>query len=141
MADSDDIERAVQDWIASVAERGTTPPTRHVANPALPAPHEATAERIVTLVAIDNRDYPTMTEDQRTQRHDQHYLDQVLQSGEQPEEHLRAVTELRAIGHQLNEAGGISLMIAVAERANALAKTRILRRIEHIWDGIGDWRG
>jgi hypothetical protein len=111
------------------------------ANPPLPTGFESMAERVAELAVADHRAYLALTDEQRKQWHDRQYLDHLASRGEQPEEHLRAAVELRAIGHQLDKGGGINLMIAVAERADVLAGANILRHIETCWDGIGDWMG
>lgn len=131
-------QRARQLMVRGRAERIAA---KRAANPPLPARYESMAERIAELVAADKHAYRTMTDEQRKQWHDRQYLDHLAGSGEQPEEHLRAVVELRAIGHQLDKDGGIALMIAVAERADVLAGAGILHYIDICWDRIGNWMG
>jgi hypothetical protein len=124
----------VRSWAGRIAARRDT-------NPPLPAEYESKAERVAELAVADHRAYLTLTDEQREQWHDRQYLDRLARSGEQPEDHLRAVVELRVMGHQLDKVGGINLMISVAERADVLAGTKVLRHIETCWDGIGDWMG
>ncbi|MCR6481707.1 hypothetical protein M8542_02650 [Amycolatopsis sp. OK19-0408] len=124
----------VRSWAGRIA-------AKRDANPPLPTGLESAAQRVAELAVADHRAHLALTDKQRKQWHDRQYLDHLAGSGEQPEKHLRAVVELRAIGHQLDKGGGINLMIAVAERAEVLAGANILRDIEICWDGIGDWMG
>lgn len=52
--------------------------------------------------------------------------------------------EVERIGEDLDHAGGMPLMVEVAERANAICvaggRDPILRHIEHVWHGIGRWQ-
>lgn len=53
--------------------------------------------------------------------------------------------EVRAIGQQLHDAGGVPLMRAALHHAEALSRRQssvsILREVEVAWDGIGRWQG
>jgi hypothetical protein len=122
----------VRSWTGRIA-------AKRDANPPLPARYESMAERVAELAVADHRAHLTLTDEQRKQWRDRQYLDHFAGSGKQPEQHLQAVIELRAIGHQLDKDGGINLMISVAERADVLAGAKILRHLESCWDGIGDW--
>ena len=63
-----------------------------------------------------------------------------MASGQVPEEDwLRTLLLVRRMGTGLDETGGLALMVMVAERAQQVSTQRILRDIEHRWDGIGRW--
>jgi hypothetical protein len=71
---------------------------------------------------------------------DRRYLDSLVASGQVPEEDwLRTLVLVRRMGTGLDETGGLALMVMVAERAQQVSTQRILRDIEHRWDGIGRW--
>lgn len=112
---------------------------KHDANPPLPEPYETIAEQVAELAAVDHRLYGGMTPEQRKRWHDKSYLDRLRSSGEPPEECLRAIVELRAIGARLDADGGYELMVSVAERADVLGGTTILGHIEVCWNWIGRW--
>lgn len=48
--------------------------------------------------------------------------------------------EVRAVGQQLKEAGGMDLML-LAHSMFAARNPRMARNLEHAWDGIGGWMG
>lgn len=48
--------------------------------------------------------------------------------------------EVRAVGQQLNEAGGMELML-LAHSMFAARNPRMARNLEVVWDGIGGWMG
>jgi hypothetical protein len=106
----------------------------------LPEPYEGLAARLAALVPDCVAGYGALDADQRRRSIDDGYLDRLIRSAQHPEEWLRDTVEIRAIGHRLNDAGGLSLMRLVIERAEALSPWRILRDIESRWDGIGDWQ-
>jgi hypothetical protein len=111
------------------------------ANPPLPPSYERLALRIAELVpTMDNAAWNVLTDEQQKRYLDFSYIDRLLDRGEQPDEYLRPLAELRSIGHRLNAEGGISLMRLVASRAWALMGGRLFGRIEMHWDGIGDWQ-
>lgn len=106
----------------------------------LPEPYEGLAARLAALVPDRVAGYGALDADQRRRTFDDGYLDQLIRSGKQPDGWLRDAVEIRAIGHRLNDEGGLRLMRSVIERAEALSPWRILREIESSWGGIGDWR-
>jgi hypothetical protein len=101
---------------------------------------EETARRVAALVDAQERRYNKLTQDQRMLSINWQYLDQLVSSGERPEDWIRDVVEVRAIGHRLDREGGEELMRAVAYRAAALSQdSDTLPVIEMYWDMIGDW--
>src|SRR5262249_4065064 len=104
-------------------------------------PLDRLARRLVALVDIHTRWSGRLTAEQRDLIFNARHLDALL-SGDKPiEEWIRYQVEIRAIGHRLNQDGGMDLMQKVAYRASALSQVPALRIIEVTWDGIGDWLG
>jgi hypothetical protein len=104
------------------------------------SPLDRTARRLVALVDIHDRwSRSGLSKEQSLLMFDWRLLDKLLSRKEPVEDWLRCQVEIRAIGHQLNQQGGMDLMVEVIERANQLSRG-VLRIIEVTWDRIGEWR-
>lgn len=103
---------------------------------------DATAEQLKQLAAAENADaYPRP--DDQFQHFPRPELDRILHAGEPlpagAPGHLTRWAHARAIGHQLNEAGGFDLMFQVAANIRTTSTDKA-RLIEMWWTDIGDWR-
>lgn len=101
---------------------------------------DETIDRLAKLMASAHARSAGLTKEQKARSADTGYLDQLVGSGEPPEEYLGDAVEIRRIGHVLNEEGGEVWMMTVALRAIE-SKHISLGQISKRWDGIGDWRG
>jgi hypothetical protein len=101
-----------------------------------------TARRIAELVDANQIHYGSLTDEQKAQVTDWHYLDAVIAGGGPSPDWLRNAVELRSIGHQLNRDGGVRLMREAATQADGLSRFHVvLGVIDLFWDRIGDWQG
>ncbi|AJE84190.1 hypothetical protein SLNWT_3814 [Streptomyces albus] len=103
--------------------------------------HEKTAVELVRLVETAYGRYDRLDEEQRNQWHDRKGLDELVRRGGEVPPELAELAEIRAIGHRLNAAGGITLMQDVAQRAGELSPHRMAERhLNAMWDRIGEWQ-
>lgn len=120
--------------------RKANEPDKQVGDNVKEPPLDRAARRVIGLATAGERRSRTLTAAQRIQMLDASRLDMLLFNEGQIADWILDQVKLRSLGHRLHRDGGMDLMLAVAERVAAL-DPRMLRHVEVVWDGIGDWRG
>lgn len=102
-------------------------------------PLDRVARRVTALATAGERRSRTLSGDQQRQLLNAAHLDILLFNEGQIAGWILDQVRLRSLGHRLHRDGGMGLMVAVAQRVAALDR-RMLRRVEIVWDGIGEWQ-
>jgi hypothetical protein len=102
-------------------------------------PLDRAARRVIGLATSGERRSRTLTAAQQRLMLDTAHLDLLLFNEGQVTDWVLDQVKLRSLGHRFHRDGGLALMQAVAGRVAALGPG-MLRHVEYVWDGIGDWR-
>jgi hypothetical protein len=117
-------------------KRGSTP-----VKSSLPDEEELAARRLGELVERFPMHALQLGKERADLMWDTDYID-----NHPSERFLRERFEIREIGRQLDRKGGMELMRRVAHRATEVGPgggppvTWVLSHVQHLWDGIGQWR-
>jgi hypothetical protein len=101
------------------------------------------ARRLAEVAESCLREYDFLTPEQRKLLLDKKYRDAVSVSGVTPDEWIRGSAEIRAIGRELHQMGGMHALQQVHQRVMEQGADyhSAARYIELCWDGIGAWLG
>lgn len=114
-------------------------PDRAVGDNVKEPPLDRAARRVVGLASAGERWSRTVSPARQSQMLSGRHLDVLLFNEGHIAEWILDQVKLRSLGHRLHRDGGMPLMLAVAERVGAMDRS-VLRLVEYVWDGIGDWQ-
>jgi hypothetical protein len=127
-----------QQKISALVKKANEPDERVGDNVKEP-PLDQAARRVIGLATAGEHQSRTLTAERQRLILDVDYLDLLLFNEGQIADWILDHVKLRSLGHRLHRDGGMDLMQAVAARVAALGPG-MLRYVEFVWDGIGEWR-
>ncbi|MFB7507047.1 hypothetical protein [Streptomyces broussonetiae] len=125
--------------ISALIKKANEPDSR-VGDSVKQPPLDRTARRVIGLACAGERWSRTVSPARQGQLLDGDHLDMLLFNDGQIADWILDQVKLRSLGHRLHRDGGMALMAAVAQRVGALDHG-VLRLVDMVWDGIGDWQG